>query len=378
MSEDKIKVREDLLAGRIPKRVFMQLTFTLEAACGLAGVELVKAHFDPEAKAKAYRSICETFYSDTFPMENVRWPEVYAPLGARNWIMSSTGAMQHPEVEAMFVEDYDEYIADPLKTITDKLMPRIYTKLDPSEPGANLRLAKAYQRFQQTMGEEIGFQIKVSEEFGYVPGFFQGILAAAPFDFISDQLRGFKNITLDVRRVPEKLEQAAVATLPLMIKLSVGRAPVPGGIAFIPLHLAPYMRTSDFERFYWPTFKELVLTIDKAGMKSFLFAEEDWTRYADYLASFPENQVVKFEYGDVKLLKDKVGSKHIIGGFFDPTITLVRSKEECIDEVKRLLDVCMPGGRFYFAFNKHIIDINSVDVGKLVAVLEYVRDKAVY
>ena len=80
----------------------------------------------------------------------------------------------------------------------------------------------------------------------------------------------------------------------------------------------------------------------------------------------------------LKKIKEIVGSKHIIGGFYDPTITLTRSKEECIDEAKRLLDVCMPGGRFYFAFNRHVLDISSVDVDKLVAVIEYVRNNAVY
>lgn len=378
MSEEKLKLREDLLAGRVPKRVFMQLTFSLEAACGFAGVDLMKAHFDPEAKRKAYRSICETFYSDAYPIENVRWPEVYAPLGAKNWIMSSTGTMQHPEVESLMEDEYDEYIGDAFGTIVKKVLPRLYPKLDPANAGAGFALAKAYRRQLTTAGEEVGFQMQVSEEFGYAPGFFCGLLCEAPFDFLSDQLRGFKNITIDVRRQPDKVEKAAEATLPLMIRQAIPRKPVPGFTVFIPLHLAPYMRPADFDRFYWPTFNALVRAISEAGMSSFLFAEQDWTRYAEYLADFPENQIIKFEDGDVKKIKEVVGAKQVIGGFFDPTITLTRSREECLDEVKRLLDICMPGGRFFFAFNRHIIDIKSVDTGKLLAVLDYVREKAVY
>jgi uroporphyrinogen-III decarboxylase len=80
----------------------------------------------------------------------------------------------------------------------------------------------------------------------------------------------------------------------------------------------------------------------------------------------------------VKLIKEKMGDRHIIGGFFDPTITLTRSLDECLDEVKRLLETGMPGGRFYFAFNKHVIDINSVDVKKLQAVCEYVHENSNY
>ncbi|MDR3363949.1 MAG: uroporphyrinogen decarboxylase [Clostridiales Family XIII bacterium] len=378
MSEEKMKLRGDLLAGRVPKRVFMQLTFTPEAACGLAGVDLVKAHFDPAVKQKAYRSVCETFYSDAYPIENVRWPEVYAPLGARNWVMSSTGAMQHPEVTSLYEEDFDEYIDDAFGTIVKKVLPRLYPKLDPANPGAGLSLAKAYQRYQQTAGEEVGFQMQASEEFDYAPGFFVGLFCEAPFDFLSDQLRGFKNITIDVRRNPGKVEKAVNASLPLMRRQAIPRNPAPGATVFMPLHLAPYLRPADFERFYWPTFNALVQEIHEAGMSSFLFAEQDWTRYSDYLASFPENQIIKFEDGDVKKIKEVVGKKQIIGGFFDPTHTLTRSKEDCIDEAKRLLEIGMPGGRFYFAFGRHVIDIHSIDIGKLAAVIDYVHENAVY
>ena len=378
MNDDKQKVRDDLLAGKIPERVLIQLTFTLEAACGLAGVELLKAHFDPETKKTAYRAICDTFYSDTLPLENVRWPEVYAPLGARNWVMSSSGAMQHPEVESMSADDYEQYINDPLATIVDNILPTIYPNLDKSVPGSSLRLAKAYQRFLQTAGEEGAFFAEATGKHGYAMGFFLGLLCETPFDFLADQLRGFKNITMDVRRCPDLVEKACEATLPLMIKSAIPRGGMPGGIVFIPLHMAPYLRPDDFKSLYWPTFDKLVRKIDSVGMRSFIFAEEDWSRFASFLESLPELQIIKFEYGDPVMLKEAVGKKHIIGGFFDPTITLTKSKEDCIDEAKRLLEAGMPGGKFFFSFNKHVIDIKSVDVGKLVSVIEYVRDNGVY
>ena len=378
MSDSKQKVRDDLLSGKIPERVLIQLTFSLEAACGLAGIDLIKAHFDPETKRKAYHALCDTFYSDTVPLENGRWPEVYSPLGARNWIMGSSGAMQHPEVEAMSADDYEDYINDPMGTIVDKILPAIYTNLDPKVPGASLRLAKAYGRFLKTAGEEAAFFAELTEKHGYAQGFFVRLLSEPPFDFLSDQLRGFKNITLDIRRCPDLVEKACEVTLPLMIKSAIPRGGMPGGIVFLPLHLAPYLRPSDFERFYWPTFEKLVLAIHEAGMKSFIFCEEDWSRFVPFLDRLPALQIIKFEYGDPGMIKETVGKKHIIGGFFDPTITLTRSKEDCIDEVKRLLEIGMPGGKFHFSFDKHVLDIKSVDVSKLVSVIEYVRDNGVY
>lgn len=376
--EENLKIREDLLAGKTPKRVFMRLVFTLEAACGFSGIDLRRAHYDRELKNKAMHSICEAFYSDTFPIENIRFPAVYQTLGAKNWRMSSTGAMQHPEIDSFTPEDYDDFIEDPYGVINERILPRMCSALDKSPAERSLNLTKAYVHFLQNVQQDGAFTSEVSKEFGYAPNFFAGTIAEAPFDFLADQLRGFKGVNLDVRRIPDKVEKAVNAILPLMIKQAIPRNMPKGNVAFIPLHLAPYLRPKDFERLYWPTFEKLVVEMNKAGEKAFLFAEVDWTRYAEYLARLPENTIIQFEYGDAKLIKEVVGKKQIIGGFFDPTITLTRSKEECLDEVKRLVDICAPSGRFFFAFNKHVMDINSIDVKKLQAVIDWVRENTYY
>ena len=46
--EERFQIRSDLLAGKIPKRIFVNPMFTLEAACGYAGVDLLKTHYDME------------------------------------------------------------------------------------------------------------------------------------------------------------------------------------------------------------------------------------------------------------------------------------------------------------------------------------------
>jgi hypothetical protein len=73
-----------------------------------------------------------------------------------------------------------------------------------------------------------------------------------------------------------------------------------------------------------------------------------------------------------------VGKDHVFGGFYDPTITLSRSKEECIDEAKKLLDTCMKSDHFYFTFDKSVIDMKSVNVPKLQAVCEWVYENGKY
>jgi hypothetical protein len=370
--EENLNIREDLLAGRIPKRLLMRLTFTLEAACGLAGVDLRRAHYDPEIKNKAMRSVCETFYSDIFPIENVRFPAVYQTLGAKNWVMSSSGMMQHPEISSFTPDDYEAYIENPYAIILERVLPKICEAFNGDKAHAALAFTKAYNLFLQTAGQEGAFIAEISKEFGYVPGWFAGF-CEAPFDFIADQLRGFKGINIDVRRCTDLLEKVVNATLPLMLKLAIPRKVPQNHIVFIPLHLAPYLRPKDFERLYWPTFEKLVVTCAEAGIRSFLFAEVDWTPYSGFLEKLPKGTIIQFERGDYKKIKETFGTKHIFSGFFDPTMTLTRSKEECVDWVKRMIDTCAPGGGFYFGFDRHILDIKSIDVKKLQAVCDYVH-----
>ena len=372
MFEERMQIRNDSIAGKIPKRLFVVGSFTLEAACSYAGIDLAKAHYDMELTEKAFEAICKDFYSDSLPVLNLRFPASYQILGAKNWVLGSNGAVQHPEIVTMEADDYDDYIAKPYDTIIEKFLPRVCTELDTDPETKALVLAKAYQSYKKQSDATFGLYMKLSMKYGFAPGFIAGELIEAPFDFLADQLRGFKEINMDLRRRPDKVKAACEATLPLMLRRANTEVVYPGKINFIPLHLAPYIKPSDFEKYYWPTLEELVVEQDKAGIGCLLFAEEDWTRYLGYLERLPKSSIIWVENGDYKKFKETVGKDHLMGGFFDPTITLTRSKEDCIDEAKRLIDVCAPGGKFFFTFDRGIMDIKSVDVSKLQAVLEWV------
>lgn len=98
----------------------------------------------------------------------------------------------------------------------------------------------------------------------------------------------------------------------------------------------------------------------------------------EYLATLPASHMFKIEAGDPQRWADTVGKTHPFGGFYDPTITLVKSQEACIDEAKRLLDIGMRTGKYIFSFDKNIIDGKSIDALKLAKVLEFVREYAYY
>lgn len=375
---ERMQVREDLMAGKVPKRVPVYGGFSLETACGLAGIDLFKAHYDIELAEKAFEAVCNTFYTDSFPVNNYNFPASYQILGNKSWVLGSSGAVQHPEISPLMVEEYDELIADPYKCVQEKILPRVNTALDTDPINRGMIIAQAYASYNKSLSTQFGVIGKLSAKYGYTPGMITGPTAIAPFDSLSDNFRGFKAVMMDMRRIPDKVEAACNALLPYMVKMVTPNPIRPGTKCFIPLHLAPYMSEKQFKRFYWPTFEKLLLTMDGLGLGAYIFCEQDWTRYSAYLESMPESVSMLFEDGDYAHIKRVVGAKHIIGGFFDPTVTLTRSKEQCIDTAKRLVDTLAPGGRYFFGFNRSVMDIKSVDVPKLQAVLEWVRDNAVY
>ena len=375
---ERMEVRNDLLAGKKPKRVFLNPMFTLETACGHAGVDLMKAHFDKDLVEKAFDKICADFPSDGLPVLNLRFISTYHMLGAKNWIAGSDGTVQHPEIETMKVEDYDEFIKAPYKTIMEKFLPRVCSALDKDPITNGINLAKAYADFKKMSAMTFGAYGQMFAKYGYAPGFITNQMVEAPFDFLSDQLRGFRPINLDVRRIPDKVKAAVEAITPLMIKMATPPVLGPGLITFIPLHLAPFLNEKAFKELYWPTFEKVVVELDKIGIGCFLFVEQDWTKYFDYLATLPKSTIMWVEGGDPKRFTETVGKDHVFGGFFDPTITLGRTKEGCIDEAKRIMDICMKSGHFYFCFDRGVMDIKSVDVPKLQATLEWVAENGKY
>lgn len=379
---EKAREREqlfrDLFSGKRPKRVPVSNPATLEYAVQLYGEDLAEAMWDIPRLEPILDRFCQDFPTDTTPIGSLRLPAYYQVLGSKAIVMGSGGFMQHPEVEGMLADEYDELIAAPFDFIVDKVLPRLYTELDAEPSKRAMVLAKAFKVYHDDYGMLAQIRERVNAKHGLVSPMVA--LTEAPFDFLADFLRGFKGISGDVRRCPEKVEAACEAVLPLMIRK--GKLPVKGalGYTFIPLHMAPYMRTKDFERLYWPTFKKLVEACAEMGQAVQLFVEHDWMRYLDYLYELPENTIMRFEYGDPKLVAEKLGGKHILSGFYPITLLQTGTKQQCIDKAKELLDILAPTGKFWFQADKSIIsaDKEGKIAENLRAVLEYVMENGSY
>lgn len=378
LAKEREQLFRDLFSGKTPKRVPVTNPATLEFAIQYCGEDLAKAQWDFSLAEPALDKFCQDFFSDTTPIGSLRPPAFYQILGSTAIVMGSGGFMQHPEVVGLQPEEYDAFIAAPYDFIVETVLPRLYKALDAEPNQKAMVLAKALQAYQDDYGFIAGMRNRVNAKYGMVS---PAVAATeAPFDFLADFLRSFKGISSDVRRYPAKVQAACEAILPLMIKK--GKLPSPSmlGYSFIPLHMAPYMRDKDFAAFYWPTFKTLVEAFAAMGQNVQLFVEHDWMRFLDYLYELPENTIMRFEYGDPKVVAEKLGKKHIISGFYPVTLLQTGTKEQCIDKAKELLDVLAPTGKYWFQADKSIISMDAA--GKVAenmrAVLEYVAENGTY
>jgi len=378
MTNERNQMFRDLFSGKTPKRVPISNPATQDFAIQHAGLDLAECQWDMTKLEPVYDKFCQDFITDTYPGGSIRVPSHYQLLGSTPIVMSSSGFMQHPEVVGLLAEEYDEFIASPYDCIVEKVLPRLFTELNGAPGKVAMALAKAMRAQSDDMATLGAIRGKMTAKYGYAT--MVGALTEAPFDFLSDFLRSFKGISGDVRRYPDKVVAACEAVLPLMVKKGTLPNPSMLGYSFIPLHMAPFLRDKDFATLYWPTFKKMVETLADMGQTVQLFVESDWMRYLDYLYELPENTIMRFEYGDPKLVKEKLGKKHIISGFYPVTLLQTGTKQQCVDKTKELMDILAPGGKYWWQADKSIINLeaNGPVVENLRAVLEYVHDNGTY
>jgi hypothetical protein len=376
LKRERTQLFSDMFAGKIPKRVPVSNSMAIEACATYCNASVAETNWDHGLIEKVLEKVDNDIPADVGAGVGRRYPLYYQILEAKSFVMSSKGYMQHPEVYGMEVEDYDFLIKSPLDCIIERILPRLYKGLDTTPEKKMMTLAKAEKAQYDDFGATAAITGRLAAKHGYAT--IPGGATTAPFDFLADFFRSFSLINGDLRRYPEKVIEACEALTPLLIKKGqIIGAPKFGSIS-IPLHMGPFLKTKDFEKFYWPSLKKQVEILTEMGINVNLFVEDDYTRFLDYLQELPADTILRFEFGDPKLFTEKLGKKFIISGFYPISVLHEGTKERCIDEVKKLLDITMANGRYWFVPDKGAMDTHGNFAENLKAVHEYVLENGVY
>ncbi len=298
---------------------------------------------------------------DALGITQIKWPG-----GA----LADDQPFQWNEQEYMTQGEYDEMLADANIFALTKLWPRISTTLAPvaemvrmtpplvslsnayvlpaflggmlSQPPLRELLKKLLQladEVQKNQGHAISYAIEMTDLGFPIPW---GPCTFPSFDWVSDTLRGLKGSSLDMYQKPDKLLAAIDFFTPLNIGAAVMWAEqVHNKGVFVPMHrgAAGFMSDKQFAKFYWPSFKTLMMGLIEAGLTPIPLFEGDYTPRLEYLAELPPGKVVgHFDRVDRKKAKKLLGDVMCFWGNVPASLMVAGTPQQVEDDVKQLID----------------------------------------
>ena len=300
---------------------------------------------------------------ETLGTTAIRWP------GATCGVPLNQG-FQIVDGTYMEEDEYDEFLRDPSHFCMTKVFPRKHKKLaglaklnfhevvefghyasmaafaDPEVRQALLTLmfageqAVEWQRNSAFLRETA---LACQTPLGALAG------QNAPYDMLADNIRGFLNVPMDLYEIPEKVT-AAIDIMTEYALQNVRRLKNTGSqYCFMPLHggTDDFMSLEDYRTFYWPSLRRVMEEIIDCGMIPYVFCEGKYDTRLEVLREVPRGKVIyMFEQVDIARAKAVLGDTACICGNLPTSLLLYGKPHEVVDETRRLLDTCAPGGGF--------------------------------
>ncbi len=279
---------------------------------------------------------------------------------------------QFVEGEYMKADEYDHFIQNPSDYWMRVFLPRTvsafaaFRKLAPFNPILVSPLAyiasvgkpdvqEAFQVLIEASRESVKWQQAVAEVRGQslaagYPSFRGSSMAGAPFDNIADSLRGTQGAIMDMYRQPDKLLEALEKLTPLILREALVAADFsPCPVVLMPLHKGEksFMSGKQFETFYWPTFKKVLLGLINEGLVPLPFAEGNYEPRLEIIKEMPRSSVVwYFEQMDMARAKRVLGDTACIAGNVPVSVLVTGTPQEVKEHCRKLIETCAPGGGY--------------------------------
>jgi len=344
--EERTTRLRDAMELRQPDRIPIQLIMSYMLA-EMYGVTRQEQHESGDKEIEMLEKAATYFQPDSLT-GIVADPGASLAVGDRLFRYPGHGldpnaSFQFVEAEYMKAEDYDAFLEDPTDWAIRKLWPRMFTELEglatlpplslaaygpffllnfgkfktPPLARALLALGKAIEAQAAADARAIRTEERLTA-LGFAPPALIGSVIQAPFDFMSDTLRGMRGIMLDLYRRPEKVLAAEEKVLPPLLEYAISWSRETGiNVSFVPLHRGSdgFMSLPQFEKFYWPQLKAMLLGLIDAGIMPYVFYEGAWDQRLPYLAELPSGKSVGwFHTSDIFKVKEILGGTMCIAG----------------------------------------------------------------
>jgi uroporphyrinogen-III decarboxylase len=356
---------------------------------------------------EAYLKFALDFDTDSAGGAGFAFPgRAYDTLGYRlyKWpghgLEDNVSMIQFVEYKYMKADEYDAFINNPADFILRYFLPRTWDAFAPMAKLSSLSslhgvahqildaarmpdfrnmfksIEKANKEIEkwQSIVDECD---RITQEAGYPSG--GGAIALAPFDTVADLLRGTQGTAMDMYRQPEKLLEAIERIIPLtlqsvkdMTEFSV--CPT----VFIPMHKGDdsFMSDKQFEKFYWPSFRKLLLGIIEEGLVPSMVVDGTYNRRLEYIKDLPKGSVVwVFEKTDMALAKKVLGDHACIGGNVTGSLVCTGTPEDVKKYCRWLIDTCAPGGGYILSMG---VSVDKANPDNFHAMVQTAKKYGVY
>ncbi|HZK25757.1 MAG TPA: uroporphyrinogen decarboxylase family protein [Oscillospiraceae bacterium] len=360
----------------VPDRV---PTFTVSGffPTKLTGMTVKDAFYDQEKWLEANRKYLEVYDPDMYFAPSSASGAVHDILETTQIMWPGNGvddnaSFQFVEGEYMTQAEYDMFLNDPSDFNLRVYLPRIHKALagfanlppllsiargynspflgafaNPELVQSLEKLVEAAKVQAQWSKAYAGFEQEASAN-GHVN--LIGGITLAPFDSISDTLRGMKGTMFDMFQEPDKLLAAQDKLLPLLINAAIGMTKATKNPrVFIPLHRGAdgFMSVKQFEKFYWPYLKKLIEAITDAGCIAYPFFEGTYDARLEYLQELPSGKTVAwFDRSDMVRVKEVLGGKICIAGGMPITLLQTSTVAGVKEYTKQMIEAVGQDGGF--------------------------------
>jgi uroporphyrinogen-III decarboxylase len=279
---------------------------------------------------------------------------------------------QYLDREYMTADEYDDFLFDPTGFYLQKYLPRVagafegFDKL-PSFPGLHyFRLVNGIRPFalpevRASFDKIVAAAEEVNTMFSHhldwtqqinAAGYplFNGGNAISPYDFIADYFRGATGMMKDLYRHKDKLKLVLDKAAIFLSRMTITNAKASGNpIVFIPIHWAPdaFMSPKQFEEFWWPPFRKMMLEMIDAGLIPMPMWESDCTKRLEVIKDIPAGKCIYwFERTDMVKAFEVLGDRVALRGNLSPSMLTTGTPEDVDAAVKHLVDnVWNKGGK---------------------------------
>jgi uroporphyrinogen-III decarboxylase len=372
------------------------------------GIPCSAAYYDFDAWYSAYEKTLQDFQPDLIYQQGFTPGKALEILDPKQMRWPGYGVdpyqgHQSIEIDNMKADEYDLYMSDPSDYMFRVFMSRTSENLEGlslfpklSELGGGPmgiqalaaafgepKLDKAIRTLQKAGREMKKWRSKIAKfnkmilDMGF-PQYLQGA-AMPPYDVVSHSLRGMSGTMFDMFRQPDKLLEVCEFILQKTLERPM---PSPNENGHIRMFMTntrgsdDFLSKKQFDTFYWPTFKKLVLALIERGATPCIFFEGNFTSRLEYLLEFPKGKMLaRFDTTDIFRAKEVLKDHICIEGNIPSSLLQVGTVQETKDYCKKLIDIVGKGGGYILSPRS---STDEVKPENLKAMIEFTQEYGVY